>query len=86
VHGKDLLNSASRIMGGSIAMGLAVAATSHLVQSVAGVSRLGYLLDLAISIPTGMLVLYFACRALQVPELEMATRALAGPLSRRFRK
>jgi putative peptidoglycan lipid II flippase len=86
VHGKDLLNSASRIMGGSIAMGLAVAATSHLVQSVAGVSRLGYLLDLAISIPTGMLVLYFACRALQVPELEMATRALAGPLSRRFKK
>jgi putative peptidoglycan lipid II flippase len=86
VHGRDLLNSAARIAGGSIAMGLAVYASSHLVQSVAGVSRLGYMLDLAISIPTGIVVLYFACRALQVPELEMATRALAGPLARRFRK
>jgi len=86
VHGRDLLYSVARILAASGTMGLAVAASSHVVQSVAGATRVGYLLDLFISIPTGMLVLYFACRALQIPELEMATRAIAGSLSRRSKK
>jgi putative peptidoglycan lipid II flippase len=85
VHGRDLLNSVVRILGASIAMGLAVSGSSYLVRGMMGATRLGYVLDLAISIPIGLLVLYFACRVLRVPELEMATRALAGPLSRRFK-
>jgi putative peptidoglycan lipid II flippase len=85
VHGRDLLNSVVRILGASIAMGLAVSGSSYLVRGMMGATRLGYVLDLAISIPIGLLVLYLACRVLRVPELEMATRALAGPLSRRFK-
>ena len=86
VHGRDLFASVLRILAASGAMGLAVAGVSHLVLSAAGASRIGYLLDLSISIPTGIVVLYIACRMLQIPELEMATRALAGPLSRRFKR
>lgn len=86
VHGRDLFASVLRILAASGAMGLAVAGVSHLVLSAIGASRIGYLLDLSISIPTGIVVLYIACRMLQIPELEMATRALAGPLSRRFKR
>jgi hypothetical protein len=43
------------------------------------------LIDLAISIPLGLLIFYAACRILRVSELELAARALADPLARRFR-
>jgi hypothetical protein len=47
-----------------------------------GVGRLGRLVDLAVSIPLGMLVFYAGCRILRVSELELAARALRNPLAR----
>jgi hypothetical protein len=60
-------------------MGLAVALSSHGVQGWLGVTRLGRLVDLAISIPFGALVYYGVCKMAKVAELEMATRALIAP-------
>jgi hypothetical protein len=42
--------------------------------------------DLAASIPVGLVVFYLACRLLRVSELDLASRALAGPLLRRLRR
>jgi hypothetical protein len=66
-------------------MGGAVAFSSHYIQQVLGAHRFGRVVDLAISIPLGTVVFYAACRALKVAELDLATRAIAGPLARRFR-
>jgi hypothetical protein len=41
------------------------------------------LVDLGVSIPLGIAVLYAACRVLRISELDLAVNALAGPLRRR---
>ena len=83
IYGRNLANSIWRITVASAVMGCAVWASSHGVQSWLGVTRWGRLVDLAISIPVGIVVFYIASRLLRVSELDLATRALTGPLLRR---
>jgi putative peptidoglycan lipid II flippase len=85
VNGRNLATSIWKITLASIVMGGAVAFSSHYIQQVLGAHRFGRVVDLAISIPLGTVVFYAACRALKVAELDLATRAIAGPLARRFR-
>jgi len=86
VYGRNLASSIWKITLASAVMGGAVFLSSRGIQAWLGISRLGRLVDLAISIPVGLLVFYSACRLLQVTELDLATRALAGPILRRLRK
>ena len=65
-------------------MGAAVWASSHGIHGALGFDKLARLIDLAVSIPLGMLVLYIVCRLLKVAELEFAVQSLAGPLQRRL--
>ena len=67
-------------------MGVAVWLSSHGIEGWLGIGRLARLVDLAVSIPLGMVVFYAACRALRVSELDLAARALADPLNRRLRR
>jgi putative peptidoglycan lipid II flippase len=85
VHGRALLASTLKITFASVAMGIAVWASSHAIQDWFGSARPGRLIDLAVSIPFGAIVFYGACRWLKVEELDLATRSIAGPLIRRFR-
>jgi putative peptidoglycan lipid II flippase len=82
IHGRNLASSIWRITLASAVMGGAVWLSSRGIQSWLGAARLGRLADLAVSIPIGLLVFYGACRMLRVTELELATRALTGPLHR----
>jgi putative peptidoglycan lipid II flippase len=82
IHGRNLASSIWRITLASAVMGGAVWLSSRGIQSWLGAARLGRLADLAVSIPIGLLVFYGACRMLRVTELELATRALTGPLRR----
>jgi putative peptidoglycan lipid II flippase len=87
IHGRALARSVVQITVASVVMGLVVAVSSRGIESWLGTRRLARLVDLAISIPVGLLAYYAVCRALKVAELEMAGRALMGPalnwLSRR---
>jgi len=83
IHGRNLASSIWRITVGSAVMGCAVWFSSHAIQNWLGVSRWSRLTDLALSIPFGLVVFYAACRMLRVAELDLATRALTGPLLRR---
>src|SRR5579864_5385917 len=78
IHGRALANSIWRITAASAVMGGAVWLSSHGVQAWLGITRFGRLVDLALSIPFGLIVFYGACRLLQVTELDLATRSLAG--------
>jgi putative peptidoglycan lipid II flippase len=84
IHGVALLNSIWRITLASAVMGGAVWLSSREIENWLGVARLGRIVDLGISIPFGLIVFYGACRLLRVTELDLATRALAGPILRRF--
>ena len=85
VYGRNLASSIWRITVASAVMGGAVWLTSHGVQNWIGITRLGRLADLAISIPIGLVVFYGVCRLLRVSELDLATRALVNPILRRLR-
>jgi hypothetical protein len=65
-------------------MGATVWFASHEIEKWLGVARLSRILDLAISIPFGLIVFYGACRFLRVTELDLATRSLVGPILRRL--
>lgn len=84
IHGRNLWRSFTRVTLASAVMGGAVWTSSYLVHNLMGQTKAGQLLDLAVSIPLGMAVLYLMCRALAVPEFEAAFSALAGPLRRRI--
>jgi len=76
IYGRNLIESVWKIIAASAVMGAVVLLSSHGIEGWLGAGRLGRLIDLAISIPLGLLVFYAACRVLRVSELELATRAL----------
>ncbi len=82
IYGRNLIESVWKIVVASAVMGAAVLASNRFVENWLGIDRLARLADLAISIPLGLVVFYVACRLLRVSELELAARALAGPLGR----
>jgi putative peptidoglycan lipid II flippase len=83
IYGRNLIESVWKIAAASAVMGAAVLLASHGIEGWLGVGRAARLIDLAVSIPVGLLVFYAACRILRVSELELAARALAYPLARR---
>ena len=82
IYGRNLTASLLKVVLASAAMGAVVAFSSRQFLSIFGANKTGYLVDLAVSIPLGVVVYYAVCRAVKVDELELATRALAGPLLR----
>jgi putative peptidoglycan lipid II flippase len=86
IYGRNLWRSFVRVTIASVVMGTVVFLTSHAIRDWLGAAKIARVADLAFSIPAGMAALYFTCRALGVPELDMAVTALAGPLKRRLRR
>jgi putative peptidoglycan lipid II flippase len=78
IYGRNLIESIWKIAAASAVMGAAVLLSNHAIEGWLGVSRSARLVDLAVSIPLGLLIFYAACRILRVSELELATRALAA--------
>lgn len=84
IHGRRLRSVIVKVSTASLLMASVVWVCSTVIGQTFGHHVFGRLLDLAVSIPLGVGVLYWACRSMKVEELEMATRALAGPIVRRF--
>ncbi len=80
IHGRRLLKSMLKIALASLIMGVAIKASNIGFADWLGVSRLGRLTDVAVSIPVGTAVFWAVCRVARVPELESAGRALIAPL------
>ena len=83
IYGRNLAASIWKITAASAVMGAAILLSSHGIESWLGVHRLARLIDLAISIPLGLMIFYAICRLLRVSELELAARALVNPVARR---
>ena len=84
VHGRELAMGIGKVLGASALMAVATFTSSRAVENWRGTSQLAHLLNLAISLPLGILVFYGGCRMLGVVEIGMAMRAFAGPIRRRF--
>ena len=85
IYGRKLWQTFHRISTASMAMGAAVWLSSKYVATVVGVSKIGRLTDLAISIPIGLMVLYGMCRMLGIKELDIAMNSIVDALQRRLR-
>ena len=83
IHGRDLWRTFSRVLLASAFMGAAVYISSHYLLMYLGLTSFARIVDIAVSIPIGILVLYWSFRALGVTELDLAIQALTGPLRRR---
>lgn len=84
VYGRRLRGVIVKVSAASAAMGIVVWGSSAFFRYMVGVSPMARVLDLAVTIPVGVAVLYSVCRALRVEELEMALSAAGGPIARRF--
>ncbi len=84
IHGRRLARTTLRVSMASVAMGLVVWLSSKGITHVLGAGTMARLVDLGVSIPLGLGVLYWTARSLKIEELEMATRALGGPIARRL--
>jgi putative peptidoglycan lipid II flippase len=86
VHGRELAAGFAKVAVASAAMGGAVFFVSREMERWLGVSQMARRADLVVSIPLGVAVFYFACRAMGVTDLDMAFEAVLAPLKRRLRK
>ena len=84
IYGRALLRTVGQVSVASAAMGVVVWSTSRFIEAQLGLTRGAHLAILVVSIPAGVAVYYYLCRAFEVAELDMAVRSIAGGLTRRF--
>lgn len=86
IYGRALVASIWKILVAAMAMGLGITGLHELVAKWLGTTHTAYLADLAVTIPTGLLIFYYIAKTLGTPELEPAFRALTSPIRRRLRR
>ncbi len=84
IHGRRVRSVILKVSAASLLMTSVVWVSSTTLTGLLGRGFVGRMTDLAVSIPLGLAALYWAARGLKIEELEMASRALAGPLTRRM--
>jgi putative peptidoglycan lipid II flippase len=82
VHGRALARSSFKILAASAVMAALVWTSSTGIQAILGARKLGYLADVAVSIPLGVAAFALAGRLLKIEELEFALGTLAPQLAR----
>jgi putative peptidoglycan lipid II flippase len=82
IHGRDLASTFARVALASVFMGVVVAACSVGVQTWLGPTKLAAVASLAVCVFVGVVVFFSLCRALRVPELDLAMSSLPAPLRR----
>lgn len=82
IGGAQLLSTATKVVIGSAAMAVVVWLCSAGLGRLAPAGKTLYWANILLTIPLGAVAYYWVCRALQVAELETASRAIMGPLSR----
>jgi len=72
IHGRALARTTAKILAASAAMAAVIWLSSHGIQTWLGARKLGYLTDVAVSIPLGALVFFLAGRLFRIEELRAA--------------
>lgn len=84
IHGRRIRSVIVKVSIASVAMGLVVFGLHVAFRTTLGEHTLARIVELMVAIPCGLVVLYLVSRALHIEELNMAVRALGGPIVRRF--
>jgi putative peptidoglycan lipid II flippase len=84
IEGRYLLDRVARIAAVSLLMTLAIASVNYLMRQHLSATRRGYLGELAICLPLGLLVLAIASRPFGIDEIGIASEVFFAPLRRMF--
>lgn len=84
VEGRRLTASFVKIAIAAALMGGGCILSSRLVEHFIGITRLARVIDLAVSVPLGLIIFAALCKFLRLPELESARNALVAPFMRRL--
>lgn len=84
IEGRYLLDRVARIAAVSLLMTLAIGSVNYLMRQHLSATRRGYLGELAICLPLGLLVLAIASRAFGIDEIGIASEVFFAPLRRMF--
>jgi putative peptidoglycan lipid II flippase len=84
IEGRYLLDRVARIAAASLLMTLAIGSVTYLMRQHLSATRRGYLGELAICLPFGLLVLAIASRAFGIHEIGIASEVFFAPLRRMF--
>ena len=71
IHGRALAREAAKILAATVVMAGVVWLSSHGIQSWLGPRKLGYLADVAVSVPLGAVVFFLAGRWFGIRELRL---------------
>ena len=84
VQGRRLLSGGMKISLASAVMGACCWVCAHFLEAAMGPGTfIGRLAVLLVSVPVGVGLIYWLCRLLRVPELELARGAIMASLARR---
>jgi putative peptidoglycan lipid II flippase len=84
IHGRRLRAAIVKVAAGSFLMAITVLVVHWAVGLAITGRTMRYFADLLVTIPAGIATVWLSCRWMKVEELEMATRALGGPILRRL--
>ncbi|BDC51376.1 putative lipid II flippase MurJ [Bryobacterales bacterium F-183] len=85
LYGRNLMRTVVQVSAASAAMGAVVWFLGEEMQARFGTTQLAHVSTIAVSIPVGIAVFYYACRMLKVSELDLAFGSVLGPIRRRLK-
>jgi putative peptidoglycan lipid II flippase len=85
IYGRRLFSDFARATLSGAVMGVAVFASTTLMERALGTSQLARLADLALSLPLGLLVFVAMCRWLGLDDFPLLLRSFARPIFRRLK-
>jgi len=85
IRGRALAVSFAKVCCASALMGIVIAGLRAGLEFYLGTSRWPSIAGLVVCLPAGLIAFWMTCRALRVPELDMAAAAMPGPMRRLLR-
>lgn len=82
IYGRALFSSVMKISFAAAIMSFVVWGAAALAEYWIPTGRARYVLTLAMALPSGVGIYYFACRALRIEEMDLALAVIAKPLER----
>lgn len=82
INGAELLSTFWRTSMASVLMGCLCYISSRLIHHSLGMTHTAAFVDLAISIPLGMLVYFVLCKAMRLPDIDHPVQMVSGLLAR----
>ena len=82
IGGSPLLATLLKVLAGSLVMAVTIWCLSAAIGMQTGAGKLNYWSNILVTIPLGTVAYYFTCKWLGVAELETASNALTGPMTR----